>query len=392
MDGVDATVRGSVRTSSAAPPSLLTIILDTNPLSWSHLSSSLPLSAVLKTLLIFVNAHLAINHANQVAVLASHVDNVAWLYPTPDDGDASKQSSQTNGHTEVADEHRVVSNKYRPFLTIEKNISKNLRNLLTSDIPSAEALKSPPLLAGALSIALAYANLQLLKADPMTSDSASTGTGAVGAADLDAHTSALRTARSGHQFVSRILIVSVSQADLSSQYIGLMNSVFAAQRLNIPLDVLRIGERTAFLQQASDATSGVYLTYDPPNSTANGTNGAATASFSSATAGLLQTLMQGYFSDVAARKLLVMPGSAEVDFRAACFCHGKIVDLGGVCSVCLSIFCLPLEFTSCPTCQSPLRVPKSVTTKPVAFARRKKKKRKIGDGGRDSAAGTPVPN
>ena len=52
--------------------------------------------------------------------------------------------------------------------------------------------------------------------------------------------------------------------------------------------------------------------------------------------GLLQTLMMAYLPDATAREALVAPGSAEVDFRAACFCHGKVVDLGGVCSVCLS--------------------------------------------------------
>jgi transcription initiation factor TFIIH subunit 3 len=46
--------------------------------------------------------------------------------------------------------------------------------------------------------------------------------------------------------------------------------------------------------------------------------------------------MMAYLPDAMAREALVIPGSAEVDFRAACFCHGKIVDLGGVCSVCLS--------------------------------------------------------
>lgn len=30
------------------------------------------------------------------------------------------------------------------------------------------------------------------------------------------------------------------------------------------------------------------------------------------------------------------PGNVGVDFRAACFCHRNVVDLGFVCSVCLS--------------------------------------------------------
>lgn len=39
------------------------------------------------------------------------------------------------------------------------------------------------------------------------------------------------------------------------------------------------------------------------------------------------------------------PGKTGVDFRAACFCHRKVVDLGFVCSVCLSSgFFLPFQF------------------------------------------------
>ncbi|KAE8243709.1 hypothetical protein A4X13_0g6980, partial [Tilletia indica] len=37
--------------------------------------------------------------------------------------------------------------------------------------------------------------------------------------------------------------------------------------------------------------------------------------------------------------ILRLPTLDSVDFRAACFCHRKVVDVGFVCSVCLSIFC-----------------------------------------------------
>ena len=36
------------------------------------------------------------------------------------------------------------------------------------------------------------------------------------------------------------------------------------------------------------------------------------------------------------RKVLAVPTQDKVDFRAACFCHKNIVDIGFVCSVCLS--------------------------------------------------------
>ena len=37
-----------------------------------------------------------------------------------------------------------------------------------------------------------------------------------------------------------------------------------------------------------------------------------------------------------ARKHLTQPTQDQVDLRAACFCHRKIIDIGYVCSVCLS--------------------------------------------------------
>lgn len=159
----------------------------------------------------------------------------------------------------------------------------------------------------------------------------------------------MRNAAIGPQLVTRILVFSVSRADLSGQYIALMNAVFAAQRLNVPIDMLRVGGRTAFLQQASDATGGVFLNYDPLIQAKAATNGATSngarpgevkaiseSNANAAAAGLLQTLLMAYLPDITARKHLVAAGSAEVDFRAACFCHGDVVSLAGVCSVCLS--------------------------------------------------------
>ena len=68
-------------TSSEQSPSLLTIVLDTNPAAWALLSDTLPLSAVVANLLVFINAHLACNYTNKVAVIASHPDKAQWLYP-----------------------------------------------------------------------------------------------------------------------------------------------------------------------------------------------------------------------------------------------------------------------------------------------------------------------
>ena len=51
------------------------------------------------------------------------------------------------------------------------------------------------------------------------------------------------------------------------------------------------------------------------------------------TVGLNKT---GFLPGPSARKYLFQPMQEQVDLRAACFCHRKIIDMGYVCSVCLS--------------------------------------------------------
>lgn len=65
-----------------------------------------------------------------------------------------------------------------------------------------------------------------------------------------------------------------------------------------------------------------------------------------------------------------------------------------------TVFCIPLPAgtENCPTCQSALRIPKSISLKPAVVSRKKKKKKKgLGLDGREtpgltSGAGTPAQN
>ena len=78
-------------------------------------------------------------------------------------------------------------------------------------------------------------------------------------------------------------------------------------------------------EQAAFITGGVYLDASPNPR------------------GLLTYLMFGLLPDADARRSLVTPTQDLVDFRAACFCHRRVVDTGFVCSVCLSIFCVSVS-------------------------------------------------
>ena len=86
-----------------------------------------------------------------------------------------------------------------------------------------------------------------------------------------------------------------------------------------------------------------------------------------------------------------MPATqSAVDFRAACFCHRKVVDVGYVCSICLSIFCEPPEGAICFTCGTKLRL-QDYGKKPVVTVRKKKRKRQEGDNGVATPSGRMTP-
>ncbi|ORY95875.1 TFIIH subunit Tfb4/p34 [Syncephalastrum racemosum] len=263
---------------------LLVLILDTNPFVWAESAKAetpLSLDDALRQILIFINAHLALKYNNKIVVIASHVGHSKFLYPIPG------EDLHNPTHTSM----RRNANMYPNFQFVMDQIVQSLQKLLsTVDISFLQKdTGTASMVTGALSMALCYIN-RITKAD-----------------------------ESGH-IKSRILILSLSP-DSAFQYIPLMNCIFSAQKSGIPVDVCKIyGEETAFLQQASNITGGVYVTLS--NSQA-----------------LLQNLMFAFLPERYARNFLNLPNQDQVDFRAACFCHKKVVDIGYVCSVCLSIFC-----------------------------------------------------
>jgi len=384
------------------PPSLLTIVLDTNPHAWSFLSQTLTLSQAVANILVFINAHLAFNNANKVAVIASHTQRAEFLYPPPypppstSNGASRNAPSNSNGSDiEMADappstSHQKLhlngprapptnggsngsgappplthsnttspsddANIYRPFHLISTALYASLSTLMRTTPPST--LSTPTTaLAGALTLALSYINKQTTLLSPSTTSIPST--------TLNASAPAL---------TSRILVISVSTAS-PTQYIPFMNTIFAAQRMGVPIDILSLAGSASFLQQASDATNGTYVSLPPPIPSPATTNPSTTHTPPLAH-GLLPTLLLAFLPDATARTHLIAPTQASVDFRAACFCHRKVVDIGFVCSICLSIFCEPPEGAVCLTCGTHLRLGE-YGRRPVVVARRRKKKRAV---------------
>lgn len=413
----------------------MTIILDTNPAAWTLLRPTLSLSSAVANLLVFINAHLACNYTNQVAVIASHCDKAQWLYPTAaaqkppgtqghkirqkqhdedDDEDddipvSKNKRPRTNGTTQLANGTNDTpsmsegdARKYRPFRLIEEELTRNLTALLSSTPPETIHRSTSTMVAGALTIALSYINRR-------TQEYQESLTGVATISDR------MTEEQPNKGLQSRILIITLSPStDLAHQYIPIMNSIFACQRLQVPIDVLQLplssesdkqkGERssTVFLQQASDATKGIFIAAKlspqsdtfakPPRADGLEHNGTL-ARYS-----MLTYLLTSLLPAPSSRLHLITPTRVDVDFRAACFCHRNVISLGFVCSICLSIFCdQSLEILStegCITCGTKLTVRDEGVggwaggKKPVVVAQKKKKKKK---GAANSTTGTPRP-
>lgn len=53
-----------------------------------------------------------------------------------------------------------------------------------------------------------------------------------------------------------------------------------------------------------------------------------------------------FLPDQEQRSQLVLPPPVHVDYRAACFCHRNLIEIGYVCSVCLSSKFTNMSLTS----------------------------------------------
>jgi transcription initiation factor TFIIH subunit 3 len=403
-------------------PSLLVVILDTNPGAWYLLSDTLTLSSAVSSLVVFINAHLACNYTNKVAVIASHSNKAKWLYPSSDEQhDPAQQTEKRRADDDAAADQILdsakrlkingpgssnlngtkkslpyggnpsgpaSSNKFRQFRLVEEELIRNLTTLLTSTTPSHILNSTSTMIAGALTLGLSYINREKVAYAESTGSSNAEAT--ANQTTTDPTTVSSRNAA----FQSRILLLSVSPStDIAHQYIPIMNCIFACQRLSIPVDICQIplpntsATSTVFLQQAADATKGIYIPIRLESSSSD--TRSKTMSLI-----LLQYLLTAFLpSPQSSRLHLILPTSISVDFRAACFCHRNVVDIGFVCSICLSIFCAPPPDGDCLTCSTHLKIDDH-GQHPIVVGRKKKKKSRIGPGaldGRGSGVSTPTP-
>ncbi|PKI38438.1 hypothetical protein CRG98_041137 [Punica granatum] len=255
--------------------SLLVVLLDTNPFFWS--SSPLPFSKFISHVLAFLNTTLRLHQLNQVVVIATGYNCCDYIY------DSSSATNQSSGTGMMPAFCSNLLEKLDKFVTRDEQLEKG----------GQEGGIASSLLSGSLSMALCYIQ-RIFRSGP-----------------LHPH--------------PRILCLHGSP-DGPEQYVAIMNAIFSAQRSMVPIDSCYIGaQNSAFLQQASYITGGVYLKPQILD-------------------GLFQYLSTVYATDLHSRGSLQLPKSVGVDFRAS------TIDMGYICSVCLSIFCM--HHKKCSTCGS----------------------------------------
>ncbi|KAL6939682.1 hypothetical protein ACO0RG_003527 [Hanseniaspora osmophila] len=354
-------------------PSLLTLVIDTNPAIWGfdEDKDESELINALESLVVFLNAHLAFNTSNRVCVIAAHAEGIQYLYPKTNNDlieayeeNATKTQlekkvfEEENWHKPTSLEeneeedwlkpldqpktaedekadmmgdglfHKKNSNiinkeMYAPFRKVDEAVLEELYHLFEMERARSMAEKQQQ-------------QQESQDGEQNTTNrkvTKSSISGAMSAALTYIH----RTLKDNLNLRARMLVVtSGSKNEEKSeifQYIPIMNCIFTASKLKCPIDVVKIGgtPQATFLQQATDATNGVYLHVEN-------------------TKGLIQYLSTAMFIEPALRQIIVKPTKGTVDFRTSCFLTGKVVAIGYVCSVCLCVLSLIPPGNKCPAC------------------------------------------
>ncbi|KFP75832.1 General transcription factor IIH subunit 3, partial [Apaloderma vittatum] len=290
--------------------SLLVIVIDTNPIWWGKKAlgeAEFTLSKCIDAVMVLGNSHLFMNRTNRLAVIASHTQESRFLYP----GKcwASVDLLGDGGSSVESSCSGSKDGKYELLTAINDAIAEEIKDLMTKT--DMRGQQTETLLAGSLAKALCC----IL---PITES-------------------------------SKPLWVIKAAEDSALQYMNFMNVIFAAQKQNVLIDACVLDSDSGLLQQACDITGGLYLKVPHMPS-------------------LLQYLLWVFLPDQEQRSQLVLPPPVHVDYRAACFCHRNLIEIGYVCSVCLSIFC---NFSPiCSTCETAFKI----SLPPVMKAKKKKLK------------------
>ncbi|PKI84784.1 Tfb4p [Malassezia vespertilionis] len=308
----------NVQASSARPPSLVSatsddsgssvvaspdfqvVLLDLNPVAWQEYAvagtSDQPqqradavfaqVRQVLASVIVYLNAHTALQHGNGLAVYGVVNGNANLLYTTAPFARAAQHAADAS-----------TMSMCLPFKQVDDAVFLGARAMM-DDAATRPEPEKPIGMVHALSLALCHIH-RLCIATQASQDTEPQADGE--------RTGPRQLAANAYRF--RILVLSVTP-DASAQYVPMMNAIFSAQKQDVNIDVCKLfGGDTVFLRQACYLTGGHYYRLEH-------------------TAGLLEVLMAVYLPSRIVRPLLMYPAMDDVDFRAACFCHRRNIDIG----------------------------------------------------------------
>lgn len=160
---------------------------------------------------------------------------------------------------------------YRQFKNVNEVVLEELNQFIkeTSEVSVVSTARRNSSITGAISMALTYTyRMSILDQSIQTTTASAINTSAINSKQSDASSSTTTAGISpstSTSIKSRILIVSANDGDDSINYIPLMNCIFTAQKLKVSIDVAKLGfKNSSYLQQASDATNGIYLHIEDP--------------------------------------------------------------------------------------------------------------------------------
>ncbi|PXF44815.1 RNA polymerase II transcription factor B subunit 4 [Gracilariopsis chorda] len=341
------------------PQDILVLILDSSIRSWVKTLGREPASSlndavsalqlVTEQLLVFLNTFLLLHESNRVCVIVSGSDASRLVYPVfpdpetlPPGYDQVVEDASLDAAVGYSSQHHLISDHYQMVqdlkAAVERGIKVSLRN---QEHPQTCNRHS------CISSALATALCLLNRARRIQIERAAMGLGR----DKDV----IDTFEQEMHFNGRILTV-LAGPDAPDQYVSMMNCIFSAQRLGVPIDSCMLAKEkdSTYFQQAARLTNGVYVRPE----------GFSTSNPDT----LMQYLQTVFIVDKQSRDFLAMPTPDKVDFRASCMQTREIIDNGYTCSICLSTFDISVGkgAAMCPVCSARFAItnPRKRSSKP----------------------------
>lgn len=328
------------------PPSNLALVVDTAITSWSQTTDessedtmaqvTTTLKTVTEQLLIFINTFLLLHDANRLCIILTSGKTCKLVYPVLPDADAISPDYDASGENDLFEASSQLTSQsglVEPMAVMQDvcdALVSGVKHSLQIQAMNTEQSHKSSMLSSGVARALCLLNrARKLRAERLAIRRGKDGA-AVDASDVEVPAN------------GRVFIIQAG-ADSVQNYVAMMNCIFSAQRLGIPIDsCVFANSDSTYLQQAAHLTQGVCQRITQKDH-----------------AIFLQWLQTTFLTDLQSRDFVSMPAPQSVDFRACCMQTRKIIEDGYTCSVCLSTFdsSVAKGTAMCAVCNARFAVP-----------------------------------